>query len=141
MTVSDLVSLHSLPTVVKIIFTIISALFFLGISYLFWVPPKNSNHTRPSIEYTRSDFSKLFKDITGIQIDRTVINKQISLLLHEDSFNELQPYIDKGWITLQSNGNIAIGSGAKVQGSIRDQKRNYGTAEGFWAVIYESYFD
>lgn len=141
MNLSDLIDLYNLRPELKIIYTLIFSLIFIAAIYCMWVPPKILDKQEQNIEHTRSDFSVLFQDITGIQIDRTVTNKKIPLLLHGDSINELRPYIDKGWVTLESNGNIAIGAGAQIGNSIRDRKHNHGILEGYYATIYESYFD
>ncbi|HEY8939438.1 MAG TPA: hypothetical protein VIM59_04585 [Cellvibrio sp.] len=67
---------------------------------------------------------------------------KISLILHGQTVEELKMFESKGWIRLQSNGNMTnMGAGNKIGNSIEDQKRPWGMGNGFVLIISNEFYE
>jgi len=90
---------------------------------------------------TKAHLAILIGEISGIDVSDYTEGLEISLILNNDTVSELQPFVKKGWIKLQSNGNtVNMGAGNRIGNSIEDLKRPWGMDIGFIVTIYASYF-
>jgi hypothetical protein len=63
-------------------------------------------------------------------------NKQIPVVLNPSTVEELQPYIQRRWISLQSTGAVcSMGSGNRVGNHVEELKRPYGIGSGFILTV------
>jgi hypothetical protein len=65
----------------------------------------------------------------------------IPVILNNESVNELQPFVNEGWIKLTATGTVCLmGSGNKVGNQIEEIKRPWGMGSGFDLVTEEKLF-
>ena len=66
---------------------------------------------------------------------------QILVILNGQTVNELQPFIDKGWISIKSTSAVcSMGAGNRVGNYFEELKRPYGMGSGFVLTVNNSYF-
>ena len=91
---------------------------------------------------TKAHLALLIGEVTGIDIASYPDGLQASLMLNNETINELQIFVQTGWISLQSNGNsMNMGAGNKIGNTIEDLKRTWGTGTGFILTVHPSYFN
>ena len=84
----------------------------------------------------------LIGEITELDISSISEESYISVILNGETVSELQPYVQKGWISLRSNGNAAaMGTGSLGRSSIVDRKRPWGMGDGFTLTISRLYLE
>ncbi len=92
-------------------------------------------------EPTKAHMALLIGEITGVDIENQPAPVKIPMILNGETVNELQPYIQKGWMSLRSNGNCTnLGAGNKIGNSIEDRKRPWGMGNGFVLTVSPDYF-
>ena len=92
-------------------------------------------------EYTQAHMALLIGEITGIDIENQTSPIQIPVILNGETVGELQPYIERKWMSLQSKGNVMnMGAGNRIGNSIEDKKRPWGMGNGFILSVSSHYF-
>ncbi|WP_287831130.1 hypothetical protein [Idiomarina sp.] len=91
-------------------------------------------------EPTKAHLAILIGEITGLDISSVSEESHIPVILNGETVSDLQPYVQKGWISLRSNGNVAnMGAGNRIGNSIEDRKRPWGMGNGFTLIISDLY--
>ena len=91
---------------------------------------------------TKAHLAILIGEITGVDISPLSQEAHIPVILNGETVSELQPYVQKGWISLRSNGNLAsMGVGTRIGNSIEDSKRPWGMGNGFILTISRLYLE
>ncbi len=92
---------------------------------------------------TKPKMALLFGEIIGNEKAEIFLEKrgnQIPLVLHDQTINELQPFIDKGWLSIQTTGSMSkMGAGNQVGNHIEELKRPYGMGSGFVLTLNETF--
>jgi len=92
-------------------------------------------------EPTEAHMSLLIGEVTGLDLQSDSTPRDFSLILNGETVRDFEPFINKGWITLRSNGNMAnMGSGNRIGNSIEDKKRPWGMGNCFILSIKPAYF-
>lgn len=92
-------------------------------------------------EPTKAHMALLIGEIAGVDIENQPAPVKIPMMLNGETVSELQPYIQKGWMSLHSNGNCTnLGAGNKIGNSIEDRKRPWGMGNGFVLTVSPDYF-
>ncbi|MCV9928479.1 hypothetical protein OIU83_12500 [Flavobacterium sp. LS1R49] len=93
---------------------------------------------------TKTRMSLLLGEIIGNDNTEKFLkksNSQIPLVLNSQTINELQPFIETQWITINPTGaTSSMGSGNRVGNHFEELKRPYGIGSGFILILNESYF-
>lgn len=83
--------------------------------------------------------SLLFGSLFGDALAEQLLNnlpQQIHAMLHPSSLNELEPYIDKGWLAIKPTHSIMnLGAGNRIGDCVEELKRPYGMGNGFILTI------
>ena len=92
---------------------------------------------------TKPKMTLLFGEIIGNKNAEMFLSKsgnQIPLVLHNQTVNELEPFIENGWITIQSTGSISMmGADNRVGNHIEEIKRPYGMGSGFVITLNDTF--
>ncbi len=96
-------------------------------------------------EPTKAHMALLLGEITEVELPDSPPesnNWNIPLILNGETVQELKIYEDKGWLTLNNNGNVTnMGAGNLMGNSIEDKKRPWGMGNGFNLIISNSYYE
>ncbi|SFU73662.1 hypothetical protein [Halomonas korlensis] len=93
-------------------------------------------------EPTKAHLAILIGEITGLDISSVSEEAHIPVILNGETVSELQPYMQNGWVSLRSNGNVTnMGAGNRIGNSIEDRKRPWGMGNGFILTISRLYFE
>jgi hypothetical protein len=93
-------------------------------------------------EPTKAHLAILIGEITGLDISSISEESHIPVILNGETVSELQPYVQKGWISLRLNGNVTnMGAGNRIGNSIEDRKRPWGMGNGFILTISRLYLE
>ena len=66
----------------------------------------------------------------------------MNIILNNQTVNEIEPFIEKGWLTIQSTGSVTnMGAGNRIGNHIEELKRPYGFGNGFTLTINQLFFD
>jgi len=94
---------------------------------------------------TRAKLSLLMGEILGDELAKGFLskpNQYIPIALHNQTLNELEPFIEKSWIKIQpTHSTVQMGGGNRVGNNIEELKRPYGFGSTFNIQINESYFN
>lgn len=92
---------------------------------------------------TKPKMTLLFGEIIGHENAEMFLSKsgnQIPLILHNQTMNELEPFIEKGWIKIQSTGSLcSMGANNRVGNLIEEIKRPYGMGSGFVVTLNDTF--
>jgi hypothetical protein len=86
----------------------------------------------------------LFGEIIGDELANKFLSKkgqQVPIILHNSTIEELQPFVQKQWISMTpTHSTCTMGAGNRVGNHIDEKKRPYGLVSGFILTINESFF-
>jgi len=94
---------------------------------------------------TKAKFSLLIGEIMGDNIANQFLlqaGNQIPMVLNDQTVNELVPFIEKKWLSIQSTGSLCnMGAGNKVGNHVEELKRPWGMGSGFVLKIEQEFFN
>lgn len=94
---------------------------------------------------TKAKLSLLIGEIVGDELARSFLsepNQFLPIALNSQTLSELEPFIEKSWVTIQPTfSTVQMGSGNRVGNNIEELKRPYGFGSTFNVKINQSYFD
>ena len=84
---------------------------------------------------TQASLSLLIGEIFGDNIAEKLLSirgAEIPAILNPTTVADLEPYIERGWVSLRSTGSVCqMGSGNRVGNHVEELKRPYGLGSGF----------
>jgi len=64
------------------------------------------------------------------------------MVLNNQTVNELVPFIEKKWLSIQSTGSLCnMGAGNRVGNHVEELKRPWGMGSGFVLKIEQEFFN
>lgn len=92
---------------------------------------------------TKPKMTLLFGEIIGNENAEKFLTKfgnQIPIVLHNQTLSELEPFMEKGWISIQSTGSMSMmGANNRVGNHIEEIKRPYGMGSGFVITLNDTF--
>lgn len=93
-------------------------------------------------EPTQAHLAILIGEITGLDISSVSEEAHVPVVLNGETVSELQPYVQKSWVSPRSNRNFTnMGAGNRIGNSIEDRKRPWGMGNGFILTVSRLYFE
>lgn len=96
-------------------------------------------------EPTKANLSLLLGEVLNAELPPeypTDGNLQVATILNGETLSEFQPYETKGWISINSNGNVTnMGANNRIGNSIEDKKRPWGMGNGYVITFNKSIYE